>query len=285
MNQQLNLSILRYCDSNARFQRWAEDGGALLNNRNIGCGINSLTFLGVFTRQQGENLVRVINRRGTTFQEMMNYVFNSNGGNPQFERRIDIRNLQQTQSFIDFLQTTLPNGSCTIVKMLRYDDNTPPERVPLFNGSALTSGHSIIFSKDEEGVLHAIDPQQGTHRRSDDASRAFNAWSRQYYQSVCLMFSRQRLEPSFPMEVDDEPSSISRLSLPDHGQIPMDVVSYIDETSNGDENVPMDVLDGGMGKINKKLRIKNKIKTKKIRKIKNKKIRKTRTKPHNLRRS
>jgi hypothetical protein len=276
MSQQLNLSILRYCDSNARFQRWQRDGGALLNNRNIGCGINSLTFLGVFARQQGENLVRVINQRGTTFQEMMNYVFNSNGGNPQFEERFDIGDQQQTQSFIDFLQTTLPNGSCTIVKMLRYDDNTPPERVPLFNGGPLTSGHSIIFSKEGD-VLYAIDPQQGTHRRSDDASRAFNAWSRQYYQSVCLMFSRQHLEPSVPMEVDVEPSSISLLSLPDHGQIPMDVVSYIDE----DEGEPMDVADEGLGKINKKLRIKNKIKTKKI---KNKKIRKTRTKPHNLRR-
>jgi len=286
MSQQLNLSILRFCNSNERFDRWIRDGAALLNNVNIGCGINSLTFLGVFTRQQGENLVRVINRRGTTFQEMMNYVFNSNGGNPQFERRFDIRNQQQTQSFIDFLQDTLPSGSCTIAKMLRYDDNTPPDRAPLFNGGALTSGHSIIFSKNEEGVLYAIDPQQSTRRRSDDASRAFTAWSRQYYQSVCLMFSRQRLEPSVPMEVDDEPSSISLSSLPDHGQMPMDVESMVDYI---DESEPMDVVDEGLGKINKKLRkIRNKIKTNKtnkIRKVKNKKIRKTRTNPYNMRRS
>jgi hypothetical protein len=283
MNQQPNLflSILRNCNPRARFDAWQRDGGALLGNRNIGCGINSLTFLEVFTRQQGENLVRVINRRGTTFQEMMNYVFNSNGGNPQFEVRFNITNVERTQSLIDFLQddNTLPRGSCTIAKMMRYDDNTPPERVPLFNGSALTSGHSIIFSKDEEGVLHAIDPQQGTRRRSDDANRAFNVWSGHYYQWVCLMFSQQPLDASVPMEVDDEPSNISLLRLPDHGPIPMDVVSDIDEIDE-----PMDV-DGGMGKINKKLRrIKNKIKTNKIRKIKNKKIRKTRTNSRNMRR-
>jgi hypothetical protein len=280
MSQQENLSILRSCNSNARFQRWMRDGGALLNNTYIGCGINSLTFLGVFTRQQGENLVRVINQRGTRFQEMMNYVFNSNGGNPQSERRFYIRNLHETRSFINLLQTTLPSGSCTIVKMSRYDDNTPPHLVPLFNGGPLTSGHSIIFSKEGD-VLYAIDPQQGTRRRSDDASRAFTAWSRQYYQYVCLMFSIQHLEPSVPMEVDDEPSNISLLSLPDHGQMPMDVDSVVDYI---DESEPMDVADEGLGKINKKLRIKNKIKTNKIRKIKNKKMRKTRTNSRNMRR-
>jgi hypothetical protein len=282
MNQQPNLflSILRDCNPRARFDAWQRDGGALLGNRNIGCGINSLTFLEVFTRQQGENLVRVINQRGTTFQEMMNYVFNSNGGNPQFERRFDITNVERTQSLIDFLQddNTLPRGSCTIAKMLRYDDNISPRRMlSRFNGNALTSGHSIIFSKNDQGVLSAIDPQQNSYRQSDDAIAAFNAWSRHYYQSVCLMFSQQPLEPSVPMVVDDDDFNIllSRLI------VPMDVVSDIDETANGTE--PMNV-DGGMGKINKKLRIKNKIKTNKIRKIKNKKMRKTRTNSRNTRR-
>lgn len=66
------LSVLQNCDDANRFNAWQATGGALLNNRNLGCGINSLTYLGIFTRRQGENLVNVVNARGTTFDEMMN---------------------------------------------------------------------------------------------------------------------------------------------------------------------------------------------------------------------
>jgi len=45
LNETYYLSVLNNCDQNKRFVQWQNDGGTLLGNKNLGCGINSLTFL------------------------------------------------------------------------------------------------------------------------------------------------------------------------------------------------------------------------------------------------
>jgi hypothetical protein len=231
------LSVLQNCDDENRFNEWQATGGALLNNRNLGCGINSLTYLGIFTRQQGEGLVNVVNARGTTFDEMMNYVFNRNGGNPQYRMPASIRTVDHVQHFIDHLTNILCEGCCTVAKLMRYPDNY--QNPPLCHGEALTSGHTIVFSKNG-GILYATDPQQGTRRRSDNAAAAFAAWQRNCYREVHLMFN---IQPDYrhtvPMDIDDAANV-----LPDHG--PIDDRTQID---NGD-TVPMDI-DGGKTKNSK----------------------------------
>ena len=258
--QTLYLSVLQNCDDENRFNEWQATGGALLNNRNLGCGINSLTYLGIFTRQQGETLVNVVNARGTTFDEMMNYVFNRNGGNPQYRLASSIRTLDDVQIFIDQLTNILCEGCCTVAKLMRYPDNS--QNPPLCHGEALTSGHTIVFSKNG-GILYATDPQQGTRRRSNNADAAFAAWQRNCYQEVHLMFNIQPdNRETVPMEIDiDDAENV----LPDHGPI------------DDRETVPMDISDGGNNKKSK-----NSKKTKKSKNSKkSKKSKKSNTKRKN----
>ena len=258
--QTLYLSVLHNCDDETRFNEWQATGGALLNNRNLGCGINSLTYLGIFTREQGERLVNIVNARGTTFDEMMNYVFNRNGGNPQYRLEGNIRTVDRVQNFIDHLTNILCEGCCTVAKLMRYPDNS--QNPPLCHGEALTSGHTIVFSKNG-GILYATDPQQGTRRRSNDAAAAFRAWQRQCYQEVHLMFNIQPdNRETIPMEIGiDDAENV----LPDHGPI------------DDRETVPMDISDGGNNKKSK-----NSKKTKKSKSSKkSKKSKKSNTKRNN----
>ena len=233
------LSVLENCDDENRFNYWQATGGALLNNRNLGCGINSLTYLGIFTRQQGEALVNVVNARGTTFDEMMNYVFNRTGGNPQYKLQSSIRTQQDVQNFINELTTLLCEGCCTIAKLMRYPDNS--ENPLLCNGDALTSGHTIVFSKNG-GILYATDPQQGTRRRSDNAAAAYTAWRRNCYQEAHLMFNIQPdNRTTVPMDIANATDV-----LPDHG--PIDDIGQIDYRNT----IPMDIGGGKNKKKNKK---------------------------------
>jgi len=259
LGQDYHLSVLRDCNDEQRFDDWQREGGALLNNRNLGCGINSLTYLGVFTRQQGNALVNVVNARGSTFNELMDYVFNNNGRNPQFMFHFNVDTLDNVINFINILTQLLCENCCTIVKFMRYPDDTPHENAPLCGGEYLTSGHTIIFSKNNN-VLWAIDPQQGTRRRSDDPARAFAAWNRHCYRVAYLMFNIQNIAPQFPVNVDNPPLQ----QLPDHGPVPMDidepiypydnnttVPMDIAENNNNDTTVHMDI-DGGNKTITKK---------------------------------
>jgi hypothetical protein len=258
--QTLYLSVLQNCDDENRFNAWQASGGALLNNRNLGCGINSLTYLGIFTRQQGETLVKIVNARGTTFDEMMNYVFNRNGGNPQYRIAASIRSLDHVQIFINELTNILCEGCCTVAKLMRYQDNS--QKPPLCHGKALTSGHTLVFSKNG-GILYATDPQQGTRRRTDDAAAAFRAWQRNCYQEVHLMFNIQPdNRGTVPMDIDiDDAANV----LPDHGSI--------DDRDNRD-TVPMDI-DGGKSKNSKKSKkVKKSKRVKKSKKVKSKKSKK-----------
>ena len=54
------IAVLDNCKSEDRFKAWKDSGGTLLGQKSIGCGINSLTFLGIFDQNIGNNLVTQI---------------------------------------------------------------------------------------------------------------------------------------------------------------------------------------------------------------------------------
>jgi hypothetical protein len=233
------LSVLTNCDDETRFQQWKDAGGALLGNKNIGCGINSLTYLGVFTRPQGAQLVDILNARGTTFDEMMNYVYSRNQV-PQIKIPFDISTLLGVQYFINALTDLLCEGCCTIVKLMRQPE-TPQTQFP--------AGHTIVFSKNG-GVLYATDPQQGTRRRSDNPNLAFTAWQRGRYWQAHVMFNMNGNQ-EFLLQNNNVVEEIQL--LPDHGPI------------DDRETVPMDIDYGGKKKRVKTKRVKTKrVKTKRV---------------------
>ena len=212
------LSKLPKCDSKKRKDAWRASGGALLGNKNIGCGINSLVFLGVFTRKEGDDLVRVINPRGTTFSEMMNYVAARSGGNTQREVIFPITTVAQVQDFISAIKRNLGENSCTVAKMMRYPDNSTPVYC---KGLLYLSGHSIIFGV-ENGTLYAIDPQNDTFYESENAEKALKAWGKTCYTHAHVMYSGgvlQNHEVSVQMETVDD-----YITFPDHNAtVPMEI--------------------------------------------------------------
>lgn len=220
-----HLSVLRDCNPVSRFAAWRADGGTLLGLKNLGCGINALTFLGVLTREEGERLVPLVNSRGTTLLEMMSFVFRGSSV-PQFERYFSIRTREEVATFLVTLNNLLINNECTIAKLMRYPESTALGAEPTctIDGTPfkLTPGHSIVFSKNESGSLLWLDPHiEIPPKPSVDASKAFKSWSRQCYVAVGLLFNspdvqRRNVAPTYvPVPVDVR--TISRHELPDHG--------------------------------------------------------------------
>jgi hypothetical protein len=225
------LSVLQNCNMDERYKTWK---GPLLKNKNIGCGINALTFLDVFTRDEGEQLVKIINKRGTSFEEMMNMVFNKNKTTPQTLIEYSIDTLDNVKDFFENLKNMLPNNSCTIAKLMRYPDNGTPVKC---NGGSLTSGHSIVFSKNNN-KLYYIDPQQEKLKESEDYNLTFKVWSKQCYKYVYLMFNKKQLyiTPNYG-SITNAKTSLNKLQI--HEQSPMDVV--VSSTKSSGQS-PMDVV-------------------------------------------
>ena len=180
------LSYLKNCNSKERMNEWIRSGGTLRNNRTIGCGINSLTFLGVFTRQEGESYVDRICSSGTPFVEMMRYVKKYNNNNIDYQEVIfDISTDQLKVDFLNKLTDILPNNSCTVAKLNRLRDISK-RPVPCQN---FTKGHSIVFSKENE-ELFTIDPQINFIKKRDD-SKLIPSWNKNCYISVSLIFQKK----------------------------------------------------------------------------------------------
>jgi hypothetical protein len=193
--------------------------------------------LGVFTRKQGEALVRTVNKRGTSFTEMMNFVFNQNGQNRQYMFTHSIRTLDHVKDFFEWLDHVLCDDCCTIVKLMRYPENINPEHIPLCNYRQLTSGHSIIFSK-KKGGIYSIDPQQETYRKSDNLKKVFDAWQSNCYVEIALMFNKQQTELEYgPMDIVEPTLE----QLPDHGPIQSSELMSIEPSFSTSSSQPMSV--------------------------------------------
>ena len=263
------LCSLSNCDSANRFDLWMKEvPQGLSNNRSIGCGLNALTFLGVFSINEGTQLVNVISRRGTTFEEMIKFAWNKNTTKyPIIGFPHSINTIETATEFTNTLQRILPDNHCTVAKLMRYPDDTPEQNVPLCSGNLLTSGHSIVFGKNNN-TLYVIDPQQGTNRKHD-VKRAFKSWQIQCYKAIYLMFTPVPNSQPVKLKVNENMSNIPLNILPDHG-VPMDVdenyQQYLPEEGvqmDVDENyqqyipeesVQMDVSGGKKSKKNKKSR-------------------------------
>ena len=268
----LYLSVLNNCRDEQRFNAWQASGGALLGNLNIGCGINALTYLEIFNRQQGEHLVQNIDKRGTTFDEMMNYVFNSTGGNKQYRIQYDVSTEVHVMYFITELTFLLCNNCCTIAKMLRYPENS--EKPQFCKERQISSGHTIVFSKDNAGELWAIDPQQGTRRKSSNATKAFGAWQQNCYKYVHLMFSENfyhepiNITNAVPMQIDDADDDAdlqSAMQIDDADPQSAMQIDDADDDADGQFPIPM-IIDYSGGKTKKSKQSKKVRQSKKRRK-------------------
>jgi hypothetical protein len=205
-----NLAQLRGCEPKTTYDKWIKEGGALLGNQQIGCGLNALTFLGVFTRAQGEYLVSVIDVRGTSFADMMRFVFQSKGIRLT-SQCLSVRTAEDIAELERKLITegALEEGSCTVAKFMRYRDGSPG--VPC-GGKVYTSGHSVVLS-NVGGVLTVIDPQQQTYRAHNGA-KALAAWTRNCYTDVCLMGSIEAVPLRTPARVVEQQISVGVPSFP-----------------------------------------------------------------------
>lgn len=149
----LRLVSFQSCNVIDKYNKWIQDGGTLLNNRNIGCGINSLTFLGVFSRETGQRMVNMLDsttgHNGTSFRDMMQFVMNKRKPLPH----LDINELAGYintptlfKKYIEWITRELDTNACVIVKMNR-------------DIAGEDTGHSFVMSKDHTGVLFVVDPQ------------------------------------------------------------------------------------------------------------------------------
>lgn len=181
----LKLAVLRNCVSDKRFNRQKLTGGALLGRKDLGCGLNALAFLSVFSRKQGEFLIKNIKPTGTSFLEIMNFVTSLNGYKTEFkEISVDISNPHKIISFFNELYNQMPENSCTIAKLMRNPNIN--QRSPKCRN--FTIGHSLIFSK-EGGKLYTIDPQQGTkrERKQNSDEKVIKSFQNNCYISVKLV--------------------------------------------------------------------------------------------------
>jgi hypothetical protein len=201
MENTSSIALLQNCDCVNRFNRWMETGGTLykLNEnetekeakkywRQIGCGINSLVFLGIFTREQGTTILPHINKqKGTTFSEIMEYVFmkNENLLNKYIYSEViySINSFENIKKFYNYLYNILPLNTCTIIKLNRDPTDS------ICSGYKGT-GHTIIISKDANGIIYTIDPQGETIRQrisEKTDTKIFESFQSNCFNTVSMM--------------------------------------------------------------------------------------------------
>ena len=219
-----HLSVLPNCNWRERLEKWKIYGkGGLKDlktnkvNISVGCGINTLVFLDIISREYGEKIVDYIatyKKSGTSFREMMSYVFEKSK-TVQHLRNFEIDTLEKTKHFIKYLMDHLCDNCCTIAKLARYPDENYKDSETRCHGNYVTPGHSIIFSKEGD-KLFTIDPQQSKSFLTMDntysslekdarAEKIFNLWNRQQcYKNVLLMYHRgeKTMKPNSERQID-----------------------------------------------------------------------------------
>jgi hypothetical protein len=175
MESPYTLYVYSQCNAADRFEKWKSDGGTLENNVNIGCGINALTFIGVFSRSTGKKLVRELMdtseqapSTGTSFLKMMQFVADfSKNGTKLTEVITNVTTFHQMEQFIMNVDASIGLNSCMIVKFNR-------------SNTGEVAGHSFLFSKDNAGVLWVVDPQT-VHMKPltpDNIRKFYDKWSK-----------------------------------------------------------------------------------------------------------
>lgn len=180
------LLIFSNCQGIARFDEWEKTGGTLLGNKSIGCGINSLCFLGVFTKELGEHLVKNILPSGTTFLDILYYLNELSSSKVIYTEHVyNLSTLPDLTNTLNLLHQLMPENSCTIVKLNRPSDML---------------GHTIVFSK-ENNILYTFDPQaMKKWERRDDThdSSIFSAWKAENHISLSAVFDSSSISSLKP---------------------------------------------------------------------------------------
>ena len=168
---EIPIELLAFHDCNAvdRFDQWLRSGGALLKNPNIGCGINTLTMLGVFSRADGEKMVTDLaldpQRRGTSFYQIMQYVFHQSGRKPPMNELTGyIDTPTRLYHFFKWVDQKTGLNTCIIVKFNRdlHQD---------------VLGHTVLLNKDSAGMLTIYDPQaERAYPLNPNTEMMFNEW-------------------------------------------------------------------------------------------------------------
>jgi len=168
-------------DYNHENKSWAEQGGTIRGEKSIGCGINTLLYLDVIDRNQGEQMVSSlqVNRGvGTSFVDMLNSIRLKYNSPPLYELRTELGFPVSTDSlsnFFLFILNNYPDRALIMIKLNR--DN------PLF-----PLGHSVVLHKVGRSVW-TLDPQQMTERKSFDLDDPLNATN---LSKIANVFSNNR---------------------------------------------------------------------------------------------
>ena len=137
-----------YSNSCKTITQWKSEGGTLLGEKDIGCGVNVLTFLDIIERRQGETMVRKLQSTGTSFIEMLNNVQKKVGDSMKLEEykfeveenRVVSQN--KLKAFYEFVLNRFPDNSCIMIKMNSWESSM---------------GHSLVLQKRGRAIW-TIDP-------------------------------------------------------------------------------------------------------------------------------
>ena len=193
----MELFYILNCNIVDRLNAWITSGGTLLRNKRMGCGLNSLAFLNVITRETGEQLLNEIDlRTGTTMDQIMNLIkLKFHQQNQELITReypISVNSLDNFHKFIANIKIELPNDSCTYAKMMP-PFNFDPNPKKKFRG-----GHTILFCKDVQGYLSSIDPHQesGCYLNTpEEINNFFYNKVSSFYVYISLIYGRLVVPP------------------------------------------------------------------------------------------
>lgn len=142
-------------------EQWEAEGGTLLKETEIGCGINVLTYLGLMDRQEGERNVRLLQIDpidGTLFTEVLNLLQKKWAIEfPLEEYTFSLQDpfyvtCEALTKFYLFVLDRFPDGSCIIIKLNKYWQK---------------KGHYLILHIVQKAIF-TIDPQLMKERLTYD---------------------------------------------------------------------------------------------------------------------
>ena len=170
---------------------WAEQGGTIRGNKNIGCGINALSYLGIISRDEADNMVTALEinpGNGTSFVQMLNAIRHKYNSPPLYEVPFELGGIpvstDSLSNFFTFILNNFPADRILIlIKLNRYDS-------PM--------GHSVILHKVGRTVW-TLDPHLMTERLSFDLdspnaerlSKVANFFNQNHFGSISLGYFKK----------------------------------------------------------------------------------------------
>jgi len=133
--------------------------GGIINDV-IGCGIQSLIYLGIINYKDGVKIIDNMDKGkeewGTSFEKLLKYISVVSNSN-FYEKNFSITNKEQMTECMEFINNGLDNNECTIVRYNRLSDDSERDEMC---GELLSAGHSAVISKSNDKLIY-IDPQTG----------------------------------------------------------------------------------------------------------------------------